>query len=116
MAAIKSATALTWASGSATASGTTNTVDTSTSYAAEVYVQIVQVGTASVPASFFLDFEPDGSTDFAGTVFTAGTAAGTYTWVIIVPVTAEKVKLVYTAQSGGTSSTLTGQVGQVTGI
>jgi hypothetical protein len=84
MAASKSASAFTWASGSSTASGTTNPIDCSTDYAQQVYVSVAVVGSPY--------------------------------WVIDVPVTATKVEIVYTAQTGGTSSTLVAQLGQVTGI
>jgi hypothetical protein len=116
MAASKSASTFTWASGSSTSSGTTNPISCSTDYIQEVYVSIVQVGTATTAASFSLQWSPDGSTYYAGQTFTAGTAAATYTWTIAVPVTAEDVQIVYTAQSGGTSSTLTAQLGQLTGV
>jgi hypothetical protein len=116
MAASKSASSFTWASGSATASGTTNAISCSTDYVQEVYVQIVQVGSATTAASFTIQWSPDGSTYYSGQTYTAGTSAATYTWVIACPVTAENVQVVYTAQAGGTSSTLTAQLGQMTGV
>ena len=108
--------AATWASGSATASGTTSPISCSADYLQEVYVSIVQVGTATSGASFAVQSAPDGSTYYSSQTYTAGTSAATYTWVIAVPVTAESVQIVYTAQSGGTSSTLTAQLGQITGV
>jgi hypothetical protein len=116
MAATKSASTFTWASGSPTASGTTNPISCSTDYVQEVYVSIVQVGTATTAATFTVQFSPDGSTFYSAQTFTAPTSAATTSWVIAVPVTAEDVQIVYTAQSGGTSSTLTAQLGQVTSV
>jgi hypothetical protein len=116
MAATKSPSTFTWASGSATASGTTNPISCATDYFQQIYVQIVQVGTATSAATFTPQSSPDGSTYFSTQTYTAPTATGTYTWVIDVPVTAEGVQIVYTAQSGGTSSTLTAQLGQLTGL
>lgn len=116
MAATKSATNFTWATGSATSSGMTNPISCSSDYVQEVYVSIVQAGTATTAASFYCQLSPDGSTYYPTQTYTAGTSAATYTWVISVPVTAESVEIVYTAQSGGTSSTLTAQLGQLTGV
>jgi hypothetical protein len=116
MAVTKSATTFTWASGSATASGTTNAITCSADYIQEVYVQIVQVGTATTAATFTVQWSPDGSTYYSGQTYTAPTGAATTAWAVAVPVTAESVQIVYTAQSGGTSSTLTAQLGTVTGV
>ena len=117
MALTKTYTAMTWASGSATSSGTTNAVDVSGSYASEVYVQIVVVGTATTAASFTVAFSAD-TTNYRGSVgpFSAGTAASTYKFVVAVPPGASDVEIVYTAQSGGTSSTLTADVSRVTAL
>lgn len=117
MALTKSATTLTWASGSATTNGTTNTVDVSGSYAATLYVKIIVVGAPSSAATFVPQFSPDGGTTWFS-AFTYQTIAvdGTYYWEIPFPADAQTFKLVYTAQSGGTSSTLTGQVGKVTAV
>ncbi len=87
-----------------------------TDYVQEVYVSIVQVGTASTAAAFTLQFSPDGATYYSGQTYTAPTSASTTNWIIALPVTAEDVQIVYTAQSGGTSSTLTAQLGQVSGV
>jgi hypothetical protein len=117
MAASKSATAFTWASGSSTSSGTTNPIDCSTDYAQQVYVSVAVVGSPSAGAAFYIAASPDGGTTYYSLpTYTASTTAGTYYWVIDVPVTATKVEIVYTAQTGGTSSTLVAQLGQVTGI
>lgn len=117
MALTKSATTLTWASGSATASGTTNTVDVSGSYAATLYVKVVVVGTPTTAATFTPQFSPDGGTTwFSAFTYQTVAAAATYYWQVPVPADAQTFQLVYVAQSGGTSSTLTGQVGKVTAI
>jgi hypothetical protein len=116
MAATKSALSFTWASGSSTSSGTTNPISCSSDYIQEVFVSIVQVGAATSAATFTVQASPDGSTYYSGQTYTAPTAAGTTSWTIAVPVTAESVQIVYTAQTGGTSSTLTAQLGQVTGV
>ena len=88
----------------------------STDYLQEVYVSLVQVGSATTAATFIVQASPDGSTYYSGPTYTAPTTAGTYNWTIAVPVTAEDVQIVYTAQAGGTSSTLAAQLGQVTGV
>ena len=62
MAATKASATFTWASGSATASGTTNAINTATLYAAAIYPSIVQVTTATTAASFIVNQSPDGST------------------------------------------------------
>ncbi len=119
MAITKSTTAVsagTWQSGSVTASGTSLAVATSSDYADCVYITIVQVGTASTAATFNVQQSPDGSTFYAGATFTAGLAAATYTWQIALDPTCEKVQVAWTTQSGGTSSTITIQLGQVTAV
>jgi hypothetical protein len=116
MAITKASTAFSWASGSATASGTTNPISTTGDYAQQVYVDLVQTGTATTAASFIVQVSPDGTTWFSLIPITAPTAAGTYDWVIDVPITAESVRIQYTQQAGGTSSSLTAQLGQVTAV
>ena len=71
---------------------------------------------ASTAATFTPQWSPDGTTYYSGQTYTAPLTAVTTNWTIAVPVTAEDVQIVYTAQSGGTSSTLTAQLGQVTGV
>jgi hypothetical protein len=118
MALTKTFTAVTWASGSATASGTSNAVDVSASYVSELDVQIVQVGTASTVASFTVEFSADG-TNFRAAIgpFSAGTTASTYKFgPITCPAGQSSVRVVYTAQSGGTSSTLTADVSRMTAL
>jgi len=116
MAATKSGSSFTWASGSATTGGTTNAMSCLTDYVQEVYVSIAQQGTPTTPASFFIQWSPDGSTFYSGQTYTSPLAPGTTTWVVAVPVTSESVQIVYAAQSGGTSSTLSAQLGQVSGV
>jgi hypothetical protein len=113
-----SSASFTWASGSATASGTTNAITTTALYAKTVYGQIVQVGIATTAASIQVQESPDGSTYFSPPtkVYTAGLAAATYYFQIPCDPTCASVQVVYTAQVGGTSSTLTMQLGEVTGV
>jgi len=114
MAATKTSTSILSA---VTTTQTSPVVDCSTDYAQEVYVSIAQVGTATTPASFDVQWSPDGGTTYyTSATYSAGTAAATYYWVVSVPVTATKLKVDFTAQAGGTSSTCTAQLGQVTGI
>lgn len=119
MAATKVATALTWASGSATASGTTNSISTSTAYAESVYVKVVVVGTPTTSFSFQIAQSPDGSTFYPGPIFTAPLVAGTYYYgppqLSLAP-DCEAVEIIYVAQVAGTSSTLTAQLGTLTGL
>lgn len=114
----KTYTTLTWASGSATASGTTNTVNTATDPYDALWGQVVVVGTPTVGASIQVQESVDGSTWWASPVkqWTASTlAAGTYVFgPIPIDPTASLVEVVYTAQTGGSSSTVTMQLGQVT--
>lgn len=115
----KTTTSFTWATGSATSSGTTNPISVTGDYAQQVYVGIVQTGTATTPASFTVQVSPDGGTTWYNlTTLTAGTVGSTtpYQWIIDVPITAESVQVVYSSQAGGTSSSLTAQLGQVTAV
>lgn len=117
MAISKAPAAFSWASGGPTASGTTNPVDCSGDYAQQLYYDLVQVGTATTAASIQVKVSPDGGTTwYLLTTVTFGTAAGTYDGVIDIPITAKSVEVVYSAEAGGTSSTLTIQLGQVTGV
>jgi hypothetical protein len=116
MAATKGVSTFTWASGSAISSGTTNPVSCATYYAQDLAVTIAQVGTATTAASFQVQYSFDASTYYTLATYTAGTGAATYTWTINIPATAQYVQIVYSAQSGGTSSTLNAQLGEVTGI
>lgn len=115
MAASKSCSTFTWASGSSTSSGTTNSISCSGDYVQQVYVSIVVVGTPTAAASFVVQWSPDGSTFYGSPAYATSLAAGTYPWTIDLPSTAQAVQIVYTAQTGGTSSTLTAQLGQLSG-
>ena len=119
MAATKSYAAFTWASGSATASGTTNAISTSTYYGASVYVKIVTTGTATVAATFIVQQSPDGSIFYGSRVYSSPLAAGTYLFgpqegLTLAP-DCQSVQIVYTNQTTGTS-TLTAQVGYISGV
>jgi hypothetical protein len=118
MALTKTFTAVTWSTGSSTASGTSNAVDISASYASEVDGQIVQVGTATSVASFLVEFSAD-ATNFRSSIgpFSAGLAAATYKFgPIVCPPGQSAVRIVHTAQGGGTSSTITLDVSRVTAL
>lgn len=79
-----------------------------------VTATIVQVGAATTAATFSVEVSVDvGSTYRALTAITAPTAAGTYDWTIGIPDATTHVRIDYTAQSGGTSSTMDAQIGWV---
>ena len=100
-----------------TTSQTSASQNVATDYAMDVYVSIVQVGTATTAASFFVTWTPDGSTTFNSATYTAGLTAATYSFPpVSLPPTAQSVTVTFTAQAGGTSSTCTAILGQVTGI
>ena len=91
--------------------------DVSTNYLTEVYISIVVVGTATTGATVQIQVSPDAGTTYYSPptlLVTAGLAAGTYNWTILVPTTAGKFKTVFTQQSGGTSSTCVIQSNNVT--
>ena len=114
MAATKSAVSIMAA---ITTTQNSSQIDCSTDYAQEVYASITQVGTANTSAAqFLIAWSPDGSTFYNGPIYTAGVNAATYYWTLAVPVTAVKVMINFTAQNGGTSSTITAQLGQIVGI
>lgn len=100
-----------------TSTGSSSAVDCSGNYAQELLVSITVVGTATTGASFIIQSSPDGGTTYYNSVsYVAGLSAGTYYWILQVPVTANKIIVAYTQQSGGTSSTITAQLGQVTAV
>ena len=116
----KAYTTLTWASGSATASGTTNVISTATDCGTMLWGQVVVVGTPTGGALIQVQESVDGTTWWSSPVKTWTASilvAGTYQFgpIPIDPATSD-VQVVYTAQTGGTSSTLTMQLGQVTQI
>lgn len=86
-------------------------------YVAELAVKIDQVGTATAAATFQVQTSPDGSTWYNGPVYSAGLAAGSYPWpVIAVSPGSRKVRVAFTAQSGGTSSTINVQLAKITSL
>lgn len=100
-----------------TSTQTSSAVSLTDSYAADLYVSIAQVGTASTAATFQPQYSPDGGTTYyPGATYTAGTAASTYYWVVAIPADATHVKVAFTQQSGGTSSTCTAQVSKITSL
>ncbi len=100
-----------------TTTQTSSAIDVSASYATTIYVSIVVVGTATTGAIFQPQFSPDsGTTYYNGPAYSAGLAAATYQWEVNVPSDATHLKVAFTQQSGGTSSTCTVQIGKITGI
>jgi hypothetical protein len=103
-----------------TASTTTSSAqDSSASYATEVYIDLVQVGTATTAAQVQIQVSPDAGTTYyspPSLLWTAPLAAGTYDTVIQLPVSAGKWKAAYTQCVGGTSSTVVVQSNAVTGV
>ena len=91
--------------------------DISTVYAATLFVDIIQSGTATTAANYQILESPDGGTTFySGPVYTIGTVAASYDNKIALDPTTTTVKVIYVQQSGGTSSSCTAQIGTVTGI
>lgn len=115
--------AATKASSSLLAAVTTTTtsaaVDVSAHYADTVYGSIAVVGTPTVAAAVQVQESPDGGTTWYSPptgLYSTALAAGTYYFRIPVDPTATRVQVVFTQQTGGTSSTCTVQLGEVTGI
>jgi hypothetical protein len=100
---------------SSVAIGSATAYDLDDSYETDVYVSLVQTGTATTAASIEVHISPDDSDYYRATVWSAGLTAATYQIVISVP-SGKAVKIVYTAQSGGTSSSLTAELCKVTAI
>jgi hypothetical protein len=113
-------TAMTWASGSATATGVTNAVDLSAAYVKAVYVKIAVSGSPTVGASFTVDLSADAGTTYLSRLgpFTAGLVDATtyYFGPIAIEPACSSVKVNYTAQTGGTSSTITLHVSRMTAL
>lgn len=99
-----------------TTSQTSPAQDSSGDYVQQLYIDIVVVGTPTVAASVQPQWSPDGTNFYNGPTFSTSLAAGTYDTIIDVPATAKSVKAVFVQQTGGTSSTATVQLGQVTSI
>lgn len=80
-----------------------------------LYVFITVVGTPTVAAQFTPQYSPDGGTTYYnGPTYTTPLIAGTYYYIINLPSDATHAKVVYTQQTGGTSSTLTAQISKKT--
>jgi hypothetical protein len=103
---------------SVTTSQTTTGVSIATAYRATLGVSIVQVGAATTAATFNVQVSFDGGTDYFDVtgVVGAGTAAATYLWTVPLPDDASHVRIVFTAQAGGTSSTLSAEAGAITAL
>jgi hypothetical protein len=102
---------------STTSTTTSSAQNTATNYATELYVSIVQVGTATTAATVQVNVSPDSSTYYSPpSLLMSANLTGTSIWVIQIPVTAIGYTVTFTAQSGGTSSTCVVQSNAVTGI
>jgi hypothetical protein len=100
-----------------TTTATSSNADVSASYLREVLVKIVVVGTATTGASFSFNYSADGTNyTYASDTYTAPTAAGTYNWRITLPGGFKKFNMAFTQQSGGTSSTCTADLTEVTAL
>jgi hypothetical protein len=100
-----------------TTGATSSAVDCSADYLREAYVSIVQVGTATTAASFYFLYSTDGTNyNYQSQTWSAGLAAATYNWQIQLPAGCKSVKMVFTAQTGGTSSTCTADLNEVTAV
>lgn len=114
MALTKAATS---AASGVTTTSTTTAVDTSNAYRSSLYYSMVQVGEATTAASMAVQVSPDGGTTYYDLIAVQfGEAADTYENVIELPDDTTRVRIAFTAQSGGTSSTLDAQVGEVTAL
>jgi hypothetical protein len=104
---------------STAATTTSSAIDVSGNYLTEVYGTVVVVGTATTAATVQLQISPDAGTTYYNLptlLWTAGLTAATYTFFFPVPTTAGKIKVVFTQQSGGTSSTNVTQLNTVTAV
>ena len=90
----------------------------SANYLTEVYVDLIQNGTATTAATVQIQPSPDNSTFYnpASLLWTAPLNAGTYDAVIQVPGTAIAYKAIYTIQNGGTNSVCAIQSNFVNGV
>lgn len=110
---------VTWNSGAATstaADGNSDAMDVADGYEKDLGVKVVQVGAATTGAVVVVKQSPDGTNWYTVTTIRVPKAAGTYTWTVLVPRTADDVRLDFTAQVGGTSSTLSAVLGKMTQI
>lgn len=114
MAATKANVALLTA---ATSTTTSSLIDISTHYGDTINYSMVVVGTPSGAGSIQAQIKPAGGSNLYnfGPLITFP-AAGTFQGQIEIDPKAGSVQLVYTAQTGGTSSTLTAELAELTGI
>jgi hypothetical protein len=103
---------LTTALSAVTTTQVSSAVDVSGQDLSDVLVQIVQVGTATTASSFQVQWSLDGTLYFSTPAYSTDKAAGTYSFTIAVPDSAQWVKISFVQQAGGTSSTCTAQVGK----
>ncbi len=103
-----------------TASTTTSSaIDTSGNYLTEVYGTVVVVGTATTGATIQIQVSHDAGTTYISPpslLWTAGLAAATYTFLLWVPTTATRIKVTFTQQAGGTSSTVICNLNNITTV
>lgn len=102
--------------GQTSTTATPTGTDISNAYRATAYIEIIQVGTATTAATVSVEVSTDNTDWYSMGTFTAGLSAATYEWVVQLPDDAQYVRTPFTAQSGGTSSTLDVQIGEITGI
>jgi len=99
-----------------TTTGTAATV--STGYGGTIGVTITQVGTPTTPSSFVVTWTTTGGLATyqipASGSFQGPSVAGTITPTISIPIGAATVNVVFTAATGGTSSTCSAEAGWVT--
>jgi hypothetical protein len=104
---------------STTSTTTSSPIDVSGNYLTELYISLVQVGTATTAATVQILVSPDAGTTYyspATLLVTAPLAAATTNWTVYVPTTAGKIKATFTQQAGGTSSTCVVQLNTVTAV
>src|SRR5262252_3425032 len=87
-----------------TTSQTSAAVDVSGAYAQQLFVDIVQVGTATTAASFQPQVSVDNTMYCSLPVFAAPLSPGTNDFVVDIPTGTKFIKVVYAQQAGGTSS------------
>lgn len=105
--------------GSTASTSTSTAQDSSGNYATEVYVDLVQVGTATTAAQVQIQISPDAGTTYyspPSLLWVAPPAAGTYDTIISIPITVGKWKAVFTQCVGGTSSTVVVQSNNVSAV
>jgi hypothetical protein len=95
-----------------TTTQTSAAIDCSTYEIQQIFANIVVAGTPTGAAAIQPQYSVDGGTTYYnGFTYKTDLAAGTYPFIIDVPPTTNRLKLVFTQQTGGTSSTLTAQLG-----